>query len=38
VVLGELLSLDQWVAMACIVAASIGATRSGRPPAAPAPD
>jgi inner membrane transporter RhtA len=40
VVLGELLSLDQWIAMVCIVVASIGATRSGRSArqTAPAPD
>jgi len=39
VVLGELLSLQQWVAMACVVIASVGATTSGRAAqAAPAPD
>jgi inner membrane transporter RhtA len=38
VVLGELLSLQQWVAMACVVVASVGATTSGRTQAAPAPD
>lgn len=38
VVLGELLSAPQWLAMACVVVASIGATRSGRPLPAPAPD
>lgn len=40
VVLGELLSVEQWVAMACVVVASVGATRSARPttPVAPAPD
>ena len=38
-VLGEFLTLEQWVAMACIVIASVGATRSTRPVApAPAPD
>ena len=29
--LGELLSVVQWLAMACVVVASIGATRSGTP-------
>ncbi|MEQ4523412.1 MAG: EamA family transporter [Nocardioides kribbensis] len=38
VVLGELLSTPQWLAMACVVVASIGATRSGRPLPAPVPD
>lgn len=41
VVLGELLSPVQWAAMACVVAASVGATRTAAPsarPAAPAPD
>lgn len=38
VVLGELLSTAQWLAMACVVVASIGATRSGRPLPAPVPD
>jgi inner membrane transporter RhtA len=38
VVLGELLSVQQWVAMACVVVASVGATTSGRAQAAPAPD
>jgi inner membrane transporter RhtA len=38
VVLGELLSLQQWVAMACVVVASVGATTSGRTQTAPAPD
>ena len=38
VVLGELLTLRQWVAMACVVVASVGATASGRAQAAPAPD
>jgi len=37
VVLGELLSAEQWVAMVCVVVASVGATRSA-PTAAPAPD
>ena len=35
-VLSETLSLPQWAALVCVVAASIGATR--RNPAAPAPD
>ena len=39
VVLHELLSLVQWLAIACVVAASVGATRSGAEPVAvPAPD
>lgn len=29
-VLGELLTLTQWLAVACVVAASVGATRSGQ--------
>jgi inner membrane transporter RhtA len=37
VVLGELLSVEQWVALVCVVIASVGATRSS-PTAAPAPD
>ena len=37
VVLGELLSAEQWVALVCVVIASVGATRSA-PTAAPAPD
>ncbi|HEY0952909.1 EamA family transporter [Nocardioides sp.] len=37
VVLGELLSATQWVALVCVVVASVGATRSS-PTAAPAPD
>ncbi len=37
VVLGELLSVEQWVAMVCVVVASVGATRSA-PAVAPAPD
>jgi inner membrane transporter RhtA len=37
VVLGEFLSLPQWLAMACIIIASVGATRSSRT-VAPAPD
>ncbi|MQW77777.1 EamA family transporter [Nocardioides sp. dk4132] len=38
VVLAEFLSPVQWLAVACVVAASIGATRSGRAPAEPVPD
>lgn len=40
-ILSEFLTLQQWLAMACVVIASVGATRSARPevvPAAPAPD
>lgn len=38
-VLGELLTPVQWAAMACVVAASVGATRTASSrPAAPAPD
>lgn len=36
--LGELLEPLQWVAMACVVVASIGATRQGPAHAEPAPD
>ena len=38
VVLAEFLSLAQWVAVGCVVAASIGATRSARPNPEPAPN
>ncbi|MEI5672513.1 MULTISPECIES: EamA family transporter [unclassified Nocardioides] len=38
VVLAEFLSPVQWAAMACVVVASVGATRSGRVLAEPAPD
>ena len=38
VVLGEFLSLEQWVAMVCVVIASVGATRSARAFAEPVPD
>lgn len=38
VVLGELLTPIQVVAMACVVAASVGATRSGSPLSEPVPD
>ena len=31
VVLGEFLTPVQWVAMVCVVVASVGATRTGRP-------
>ncbi len=37
-VLSEFLSPVQWLAVACVIAASVGATRSGRVPAAPHPD
>lgn len=37
-VVGELLTGRQWLAMTCVVVASIGATRSGRPLAEPVPD
>ncbi|HSX68693.1 EamA family transporter, partial [Nocardioides sp.] len=36
-VLGEVLSGAQWLALVCVVAASIGATASGRAAAQPAP-
>jgi inner membrane transporter RhtA len=38
VVLAEYLSPVQWAAMACVVVASVGATRSGKVLAEPAPD
>lgn len=38
VVLGELLAPVQWVAMACVVVASVGATRSGSTLSEPVPD
>jgi inner membrane transporter RhtA len=38
VVLGEFLTPVQWVAMVCVVVASVGATRTGRPLAEPVPD
>ena len=38
VVLGEFLTPAQWVALACVVVASVGATRSGRAFSEPAPD
>ena len=38
VVLGEFLAPVQWMAMACVVAASVGATRSGRAISEPVPD
>jgi inner membrane transporter RhtA len=37
-VLGEFLTPAQWVALACVVVASVGATRSGRAFSEPAPD
>ena len=38
VVLGEFLTAEQWVAMACVVVASVGATRSSRAVMQPIPD
>lgn len=38
VLLSEFLSPLQWVAVGCVVAASVGATRSARPAAEPAPN
>ncbi|MCB0896209.1 MAG: EamA family transporter [Nocardioidaceae bacterium] len=38
VVLGEFLTVEQWVAMACVVVASVGATRSSRAVMQPIPD
>jgi inner membrane transporter RhtA len=38
VVLGEFLTPVQWLAMVCVVVASVGATRTGRPLAEPVPD
>ena len=38
VVLGEFLAPVQWMAMACVVVASVGATRSGRAISEPVPD
>jgi inner membrane transporter RhtA len=38
VVLQEFLAPVQWVAMACVIVASVGATRSGTPHTEPAPD
>jgi inner membrane transporter RhtA len=35
IVLGEFLTLIQWLAMACVVIASIGATRTAQPPDEP---
>ncbi|NPC95649.1 EamA family transporter [Nocardioides sp. zg-DK7169] len=37
-VLAEFLSPVQWLAVACVVVASVGATRSSRAPVQPAPD
>ena len=38
VVLGEILTVEQWAAMACVVVASVGATRSSRAVMQPIPD
>ena len=38
IVLGEFLTPIQWLAMVCVVIASVGATRTGRPLAEPVPD
>ena len=38
IVLGEFLTLTQWLAMACVVIASIGATRTSSTLDQPAPD
>ena len=38
VVLGEFLTAEQWLAMACVVVASVGATRSSRAVMQPIPD
>jgi inner membrane transporter RhtA len=38
IVLQEFLTWEQWLAMGCVVVASVGATRSGRTFAEPAPD
>jgi len=38
VVLREFLAPVQWVAMGCVIVASVGATRSGTPQTEPAPD
>ena len=38
VVLGEFLTGWQWLAMVCVVVASVGATRTGRPLSEPVPD
>ncbi len=35
IVLGEFLTVTQWLAMACVVIASIGATRTSQPPQEP---
>ena len=37
IVLGEFLTVTQWLAMACVVIASIGATRTSQPPLQPGP-
>jgi len=38
VVLQEMLAPVQWLAMACVIVASVGATRSGTPQSEPVPD
>jgi inner membrane transporter RhtA len=37
ILLAEFLSPVQWSAMACVVIASVGATRTGKAPAEPMP-
>ena len=37
-VLQEFLSAVQWLAVACVIVASVGATRTGRPIVEPVPD
>ena len=37
-VLQEFLSAVQWLAVACVIVASVGATRTGRPIVEPIPD
>jgi inner membrane transporter RhtA len=34
-VLGEVLAVRQWLAIGCVILASVGATRTGRPNASP---
>jgi inner membrane transporter RhtA len=38
ILLAEFLSAPQWLALACVVTASVGATRSARPQAEPLPN
>ncbi|HET6626000.1 MAG TPA: EamA family transporter [Nocardioidaceae bacterium] len=38
VLLAEFLSVPQWLAVACVIGASVGATRSGRPQTEPLPN